>query len=117
MYNFAIIPEVHSIDAFTEMKEEGKAFRLLAQYEDIHVPKNTILGLATGATAFLFGFAMVWYIWWLAIVSILGVTMVVIIRSADDDTETVISEDQVKRTEEAHFRQIQSSREQAQEVL
>ena len=113
VYNFAVIPAVNDIDAFTEMKEEGKAFRLPAHYEDIHVPKNTILGLATGAAAFLFGFAMVWYIWWLAIVSILGMIVVIIIRSVDDDTETVISADQVKRTEEAHFRRIQSSREPA----
>jgi cytochrome o ubiquinol oxidase subunit I len=103
VYNFAVIPRVNSIDAFTEMKEEGKTLQPPDHYEDIHVPRNTIYGLVIGVTAFLFGFAMVWYIWWLAITSMLGTVLVIIIRSVDDDTETIIPAEHVKRIEEERF--------------
>lgn len=105
VYNFAAIPEVHSIDAFTEMKEEGKAFQPPDHYEDISVPKNTVCGLIIGATTFLFGFAMVWYIWWLAIISILGTILVIIFRSVNDNIETIIPAGQVKQIEEERYMQ------------
>ena len=109
VYNFAIIPEVHSIDAFTEMKEEGKAYQPHDRYEDIMIPKNTAYGLIIGATTFLFGFAMVWYIWWLAAISILGTILAIILRSVNDNIETVITAEEVKRIEEERYLQIRSA--------
>jgi cytochrome o ubiquinol oxidase subunit 1 len=109
VYNFAVIPKVHSIDAFTEMKEEGKSFQPPDHYEDISVPKNTVCGLIIGATTFLFGFAMVWYIWWLAIISILGTILVIIFRSVNDNIETIIPAGQVKQIEEERYIQTGSA--------
>jgi cytochrome o ubiquinol oxidase subunit 1 len=106
VYNFAKVPEVHSLDAFTEMKEEGKRLRPPDHYEDIPVPKNTVYGLTIGTTAFLFGFAMVWYIWWLAVVSMLGTVLVIILRSVNDDIEKIIPAEQVKQMEEERFMQF-----------
>ena len=39
------------------------------------MPKNTAKGFIIGVLAFLFGFAMIWYIWWLAVLSALGHTL------------------------------------------
>jgi cytochrome o ubiquinol oxidase subunit 1 len=105
VYNFAVIPEVHGIDAFTELKEEGKAFQTPDHYEDILVPKNTVCGLIIGLTTFLFGFAMVWCIWWLAIFSILGAIFVIILRSVNDNIESIIPAEQVKQIEEKRYTQ------------
>ena len=44
------------------------------------MPKNTPHGLIIGALAFVFGFAMVWYIWWLAVFGALGILAMVIAR-------------------------------------
>ena len=109
-YNFAVIPEVKGIDAFTEMKEDGRTMQLQDQYEDIPVPKNSSLGLVIGVTTFLFGFAMVWYIWWLAVAGILATVSVIIIRAADDDIEKVITADQVKQIEAEHYQRVQAVR-------
>ena len=109
VYNFAAIPEVHSIDALTEMKEEGITLHPPDHYEDIPVPKNTIYGLIIGAAAFLFGFAMVWYIWWLAIISLLSIVLVTILRSVNDNIETIIPAEQIKLMEEERFSQIPSA--------
>src|SRR5207237_1039048 len=67
-YNFAIIPQVRSQDAFWKMKKETSDKRLVTSndYEDIHMPKNTPMGIYISIFAFLFGFAMIWHIFWLA---------------------------------------------------
>jgi len=104
-YNFAKTPVVHDIDAFTDMKEKGIAYQLPDRYQDIHLPKNTGKGVITGMLAFLFGFAMVWYIWWLAALSALGMLITVIARAAEDDTEYTITAAEVERTELRRYRQ------------
>jgi cytochrome o ubiquinol oxidase subunit 1 len=62
------------------------------------MPKNSavapILGLAGAAT----GFALVWYMWWLAILGVLAIAATVIARSFVRDTERVIPADEVART-------------------
>ena len=81
VYNFPKIPVVDEIDAFMDMKEKGVAYRRPDQYHDIEMPKNAPHGLIIGALAFVFGFAMIWYIWWLAILAALGMLVTVIARS------------------------------------
>jgi cytochrome o ubiquinol oxidase subunit 1 len=101
VYNFPEIPVVHEIDAFMDMKEKGVAHRRPDQYNDIQMPRNAPHGLILGALAFLFGFAMVWYIWWLAILAFLGGLFTVIARSMDDDIHYVIPAAEVERIESA----------------
>ena len=109
VYNFAAAPVVHDIDAFTDMKERGVAYRQPDQLHDIHMPKNAAHGPIIGALTFVFGFAMVWYIWWLAAVSSLGMLLTIIVRSADDDTDYIIPVAEVKRIENKRYRQIRSA--------
>jgi len=106
VYNFARTPVVHDIDAFMDMKEKDIAYRQPDQYHDIHMPKNTAKGLVNGALVFVFGFAMVWYIWWLAILSALGIIFTLIVRASDDDTEYVIPAAEVERIESRRHRQL-----------
>jgi len=106
VYNFATTPEVHGIDAFTDMKEKGIAHQKPDRYHDIHMPKNTASGFVNGILSFIFGFAMVWYIWWLAAISALGMLVAVIIRSADDDTEYTVPAAEVERIENLHYREL-----------
>jgi cytochrome o ubiquinol oxidase subunit 1 len=105
VYNFAETPVVHDIDAFRDMKEKGIATKQPDQYHDIEMPKNTAMGLIIGAFAFLFGFALVWYIWWLAILGALGMLFAVIARGSDDDTDYIIPAAEVERIENQRYRQ------------
>jgi len=105
VYNFAVLPRVEDIDALTHMKEIGWDDALPDRFEDIPMPKNSACGFLIGILAFPFGFAMVWHIWWLTIASALGILLVIIIRSVDDDTETVIPAREVQRMEEMRHRQ------------
>jgi cytochrome o ubiquinol oxidase subunit 1 len=97
-YNFAIVPTVTSRQPFWDMKQTGTHNKKL-KYEDFHMPKNTALGIYIAGFAFLFGFAMVWHIFWLAIVCIIGGVVCVIIRTFDEDTEYVVTAAEVAKIE------------------
>ena len=105
-YNFAKIPTVHDIDAFTDMKETGVAYRKPNQYQDIQMPRNTAHGLINGTLAFVFGFAMIWHIWWLAIASALGILFAIIARASDDDLHCMVPAAEVERIENARYQQL-----------
>ncbi len=105
-YNFPSIPIVNDIDAFTDMKEQGVARRMPDEYSDIELPKDVPHGPIIGGLAFVFGFAMVWHIWWLAILTGLGLLFTVIARSMDDDIHYVIPAAEVRRIENERYRQL-----------
>ena len=105
-YNFAKIPVVEDIDAFTDMKEKGVVYRQPEEYHDIEMPKNVPHGLIIGGLAFLFGFAMIWYIWWLAILAALGMLVTVIARSFDDDIYYLIPAAEVERIENERYQKL-----------
>jgi len=51
--------------------------------------------------AFLFGFAAVWHILWLAVIGLLGVITSIIVRASDDHTEYTITPSEIKKREGA----------------
>ena len=97
-YNFALIPKVHSRDAFWEMKKSKTKNDKLV-YEDIHMPKNTPLGMYVAGFVFLFGFSMIWHIFWLAIVCTIGGIICVIIRTFEEESEYVVTAEEVAKIE------------------
>ena len=105
-YNFAEIPVVHDLDAFTDMKEKGIAYARPTRYHNIHMPKNTPAGLVIGMFAFAFGFAMIWHIWWLALAGALGILITLILRSLNDDADYYVPAAEVERIESARQRQL-----------
>jgi len=106
-YNFAVIPTVEDIDAFTEMKDRGVAYKRPEKYEDILMPKNTPAGLVIGALSFLLGFGLIWHIWWLVGVSLVATIATVIIRGCNDDTWYTVPAEEVERTENEWFRKLE----------
>ncbi len=61
-YNFAIEPTVDSRDAFWVQKQRQQTQGRVEtpHYTDIHMPKNTSIGVLIGFFGGIFGFAMVW---------------------------------------------------------
>ncbi|AME25194.1 cytochrome o ubiquinol oxidase subunit I [Burkholderia sp. PAMC 26561] len=90
VYNFAVLPVVHELDAFAHMKERGRTRHAREAYRDIHMPRNTSAGLIVALFSLAIGFALVWHIWWLAIAGLLGVIVTLIIRSNDTDIDYTI---------------------------
>jgi len=97
-YNFALIPKVEGRDAFWTIKQEAGS-KESVKYEDIELPKNTPMAIYVSAFIFLFGFAMVWHMILLAIVSLIGAITCAVIRVFDEHTEYVVSAEEVERLE------------------
>jgi cytochrome o ubiquinol oxidase subunit 1 len=105
-YNFAVLPQVQSIDAWWDMKQRGVAYQRPDRYVPLVLPKNSFIGAFIGGVSFVFGFAMVWYIWWLAILCLAAIAIALIIRASDDDTDYVMPASTVQAIEDARFDQI-----------
>lgn len=99
VYNFAIIPEVHDIDAFWDMKHHRHQEETKPQYEDIHLPKNSPMGLYIAGFTFVCSFGLIWYIWWMAAFGLLGAIICLIIRLSDDDTNYYLPAAEVEKIE------------------
>ena len=107
-YNFAVLPEVRDREPFLDMKERGVAYQRPAHYEDIYMPKNSMVGVVMGALAFVLGFAVIWYIWWLVIACGLAMWVALIAKSSDDEAEYMIPAAEVAKIEEARYRALGS---------
>jgi cytochrome o ubiquinol oxidase subunit 1 len=89
-YNFAVIPNADERDAFWAAKQSQSAVQK-PQYTDFKLPKNTPFPMIIAAIAFIGGFSIVWHIYWLALLSLLGLITALIIRTSDEDTEYTIT--------------------------
>jgi len=107
-YNFTTIPTVHSFDAFWETKKRHAHPK--PAYEDIMIPKNTAAGIYISAFAFLAGFGFVWHIIWMPIVGIIGVLFVFIRRGFDDESEYVLTAEEVRKAEELRAKENEKRR-------
>jgi len=99
VYNFAIIPKVVGRDAFWAAKHSPKTQLKPSDYKDIRLPKNNPLGIIIGGLAFGMGFGIIWHIWWLSAVCLLGIIYAIIDRSTNDDTEYTIKADNIAKLE------------------
>lgn len=102
IYNFAIIPIVDQIDPLWAIKR-GQAPQQTQTYEDIHLPKNTPMGVYIGIFSMIFGFAMIWHILWLSIVSFIAIIACLIIRLSGEDEHDVIPAAEVEKMENARL--------------
>ena len=104
-YNFAVLPTVHGRDAFWTEKHPSSAKAMEGEkrqeYQDITMPKNTAAGIYISLFVFLFGFGVVWHIWWLAALGALCTVLCIIARTFVEETEYVISAAEVRKIESA----------------
>ena len=103
-YNFAVLPVVESTDAFWHMKQEragGPQPR--PHYEPIEMPQNSPNGFVTAFFAVITGFALIWHIWWLALLGLLCAVLTLlgfgwIVRHGHE-----ISAEELERADRAHL--------------
>lgn len=103
IYNFAIIPTVDQIDPLWAIKR-GQAPAPKEHYEDIHLPRNTPMGIYIGILSLIFGFSMTWHIFWLAIACFVSIVACVVIRLSGKDEFDIITIEQVKKMEAEQLR-------------
>lgn len=96
-YNFAVVPPVISHEVFWDLKKRG--WKPDNKYEDIECFKNTGMGIYISCFAFLAGFAIVWHIYWLIALGLVGAIACVIVLSFDDEMEYVLPASEVAKIE------------------
>jgi cytochrome o ubiquinol oxidase subunit 1 len=106
-YNFAETPRVHGVDAFAAMKAEGNVYKPLAEYRDIHMPRNTPLGLIIAGFSFFFGFGLIWHMWWLVVLSAVAMFVTLLIRMFDEDIDYYVPAAEVERIERQHLQLLE----------
>ena len=99
-YNFAFQPQVHDLDAWYDMKDRG-AQRPTKGFHAIHMPRNTGAGVILSGLALVLGFAMIWYIWWLAALSAVALLGYSIFHTFDYDRDYHIPVGDVTEQEDA----------------
>jgi len=75
-WNFPQLPQVHGLDAFWDAKRCNGGALVPAPGEGgrpLEMPKPSALGVVVAFFAFVGGFALVWHIWWLALIGLGGV--------------------------------------------
>ncbi len=96
-YSFATIPQVDSHEPFWNMKKKG--WQPEQEYHDIEMPKTTGMGIYISLFAFLFGFAIVWHLIWLAIIGLCGVIVCIVLVACDEEREYLLPASQVAEIE------------------
>ncbi len=97
-YNFAIIPQVKSSEAFWDHKKGDNIFK--GKIEKIHMPNNSGLPIIMAGLFFVFGFCFVFSIWIGVILSGVGILGCMAYRSFEKDDGHYISVEEIKETEE-----------------
>jgi cytochrome o ubiquinol oxidase subunit I len=102
-WNFTALPSVEQTDAYWEMKKQGVPRQALpALFVDLHLPRNTPVGIFMAFFAVILGFALVWRIEWLAVVGLIGAIAVALRESWKTDREERVPAHQVAAFERAH---------------
>jgi cytochrome o ubiquinol oxidase subunit 1 len=104
-YNFAFTPVVHDLDAWWDMKRRGHS-RPMEGFRPIHMPLNTGTGVYIAALATALGFALIWYIWWLAAVSLVGILIVSVWHTFNYDRGAIVPAEDVVRFENSRAAQL-----------
>jgi len=100
VFNFAVLPDVHGEEAYWGLKERARELGQLRpepEYQPIHMPRNSPTGFVCAFFATLIGFALIWHIWWLAIVGLIGAYATFVVFAWRDVKEYWIPAEEVAR--------------------
>jgi len=102
-WNFAVLPHVSEADAFWYAKQRKQANPgqpvQLPRYTPIEVPKNSPIGFINAFFAVVTGFALIWHIWWMACLGLVGAFVTLLVFAFRKDEEAEIPIDRVVDSE------------------
>jgi cytochrome o ubiquinol oxidase subunit I len=109
-WNFAVLPQVTSLDALWNKKQRERTQQTQPmkerKFEPIEMPKNSAVGIITAFFAVVTGFALIWHIWWMAVAGAIGIFLTMLAFAFRDEEEIEIPADQIARFEQANQAEI-----------
>jgi len=115
-YNFAKLPQVRDRDHWHDMKEHGLAYQRPEKYNRIHMPKNTWAGAVMGGFFLMLGFAMVWHIWWMAILGFAGIMGSWIVYAFERNKDYYVEVEEIEAIENAHYERMERAKQRKDDV-
>jgi cytochrome aa3-600 menaquinol oxidase subunit I len=97
-YNFAIVPQVNSSEAFWDSKKNGHVL-FKGEFEKIHMPNNSGIPFIMGCIFFVWGFSFVFGLWIPLILTTIGIFVCMTLRSFEKDHGRYISVEEIEETE------------------
>jgi cytochrome o ubiquinol oxidase subunit 1 len=105
-FNFALLPKVTGEEAYWAVKQQRRdeptGSTAPLTYEPIHVPRNSPTGFITAFFAVVTGFSVIWHIWWLVIIGLIGAYATFVVFAWRDVGETQIPAAELARIDRAH---------------
>src|SRR5690348_15510910 len=106
MFNFAVLPDVVSDEPYWSIKQQARAQAQLVtpepEYTSIEVPRNSATGFVTAFLAVVTGFSLIWHIWWLVILGLVGAYATFVVFAWRDHDEVLIPAEEVARLDRAN---------------
>jgi cytochrome o ubiquinol oxidase subunit I len=106
-FNFAFLPHVESRDDYwrtARLAERGEGPTVEPVYKPIEMPRNSPTGFICAFFATFAGFGMIWQIWWMVALSLLGAFATFVVFAWRDRTEYEIPAEEVARIDRANRR-------------
>ena len=104
-WNFALLPQVERTDSFWQTKQQAGGVHgggPPKTYTALHVPRNNPTGVSAAFCATMLGFALIWRIWWLAALGLLGAIVVTLVQAWRTEGEVEVSAAEIEAFEHAH---------------
>ena len=105
VYNFAVLPDVEQEEPYWGMKSKAReSLRLEAEpeYVPIEMPRNSATGFVTAFFAVVTGFSLIWHIWWLVVLGLIGAYATFVVFAWRDTPETEIPAEEIARLDRAN---------------
>jgi cytochrome o ubiquinol oxidase subunit 1 len=104
VFNFAVMPDVTSEDAYWAMKRRTKDEGVAKEpnYKSIELPRNSPTGFVCAFFATVMGFAMIWHIWWMVAAGFVGAFATFVVFAWRDHDEYEIPAREVARIDRAN---------------
>jgi cytochrome o ubiquinol oxidase subunit 1 len=108
-WNYASLPQVAELDTYWAMKKLARAKKVDAkarEYQPIEAPTNSPIGFVLAFFAVVTGFAMIWHIWWMALLGALGAFATFIVFSFRSEEEFEIPAEAIAQFERTHPQEV-----------
>ncbi|MFL5251860.1 MAG: cytochrome o ubiquinol oxidase subunit I [Rhodopila sp.] len=106
-FNFAVLPHIEGEEAYWGVKQRAiRQARLREEpnYTDIELPRNSPTGFVCAFFASFMGFALIWHIWWMVGLGLLGAFATFVVFAWRDEEEYIIPAMTVARIDRANRR-------------
>ena len=79
-----------------------REFRSANTRADRRPPGNSVAGFSTAFFAVITGFAMIWHIWWMAGIGVLGIFLTMLVFAFREEEEIEVPAEQIAAFDRAH---------------